>query len=84
MRINKMSKNLRRNRMSNARIQQIVTLLFTYNDMVKSDGIRQFQGVELRKFIERVDKNLDYYETNAMIKSTFYFLKLVVDSWFKK
>ena len=68
--------------MSNARIQQVVTLLYTHKDMVESDGIRRFESEELKKIMNRVDKNYDYYKTNPMIKGTFDFLKLVVDSWF--
>lgn len=83
MAIEGMNKNFRKNRMSNARIQQVVTLLYTHKDMVESDGIKQSEGEELKKIMDRIDKNYDYYSTNPMIKRTFDFLKLVIDSWFK-
>lgn len=83
MAIEGMNKNFRKNRMSNARIQQVVTLLYTHKDMVESDGIKQSEGEELKKIMDRIDKNYDYYSTNPMIKNTFDFLKLVIDSWFK-
>jgi len=82
MTIKGMNTNFRKNRMSNARIQQVVTLLYTHKDMVESDGIKQSESEELKKIMSRVDKNYDYYKTNPMIKGTFDFLKLVVDSWF--
>ena len=82
MAIKEMNTNFRKNRMSNARIQQVVTLLYTHKDMVKSDGLKQSESKELKEIMERVDKNYDYYKTNPMIKGTFDFLKLVVDSWF--
>ena len=78
-----MNTNFRKNRMSNARIQQVVTLLYTHKDMVESEGIKRSESEDLKKIMERVDKNYDYYNTNPMIKGTFDFLKLVVDSWFK-
>ena len=83
MKIKGMNTNFRKNRMSNARIQQVVTLLYTHKDMVESEGIKRSESEDLKKIMERVDKNYDYYNTNPMIKGTFDFLKLVVDSWFK-
>ncbi len=83
MAIEGMSTNFRKNRMSNARIQQVVTLLYTHKDMVESDRIKHSESEELKKIMDRLDKNADYYKTNPMIKGTFDFLKLVVDSWFK-
>lgn len=83
MAIEGMNTNFRKNRMSNARIQQVVTLLYTHKYMVESEGIKQSESLELQKIMDRIDKNYDYYKTNPMIKGTFDFLKLVVDSWFK-
>ena len=83
MKVKGMNTNFRKNRMSNARIQQVVTLLYTHKDMVESEGIKRSESEDLKKIMERVDKNYDYYNTNPMIKGTFDFLKLVVDSWFK-
>ena len=83
MKIKGMNTNFRKNRMSNARIQQVVTLLYTHKDMVESEGIKRSESEDLKKIMGRVDKNYDYYNTNPMIKGTFDFLKLVVDSWFK-
>ena len=83
MKIKGMNTNFRKNRMSNARIQQVVTLLYTHKDMVESEGIKRSESEDLKKIMERVDNNYDYYNTNPMIKGTFDFLKLVVDSWFK-
>ena len=83
MKIKGMNTNFRKNRMSNARIQQVVTLLYTHKDMVESEGIKRSESEDLKKIMERVDKNYDYCNTNPMIKGTFDFLKLIVDSWFK-
>lgn len=62
---------------------EIVPFLYTHKDMVESEGIKRSESEDLKKIMERVDKNYDYYNTNPMIKGTFDFLKLVVDSWFK-
>jgi abortive infection bacteriophage resistance protein len=83
MAIQGMNSNFRKNRMSNARIQQVITLLYMHRIMVESDGIRKSEGEELKKIITRIDKNIDYYSSNQKIKGTLDFLKMVVDSWFQ-
>lgn len=80
--IKNLSSNFRKNRMSNARIQQIVTLLYTYKEIVVSDGLKINASEGLSKVLGRAYKNFDYYKNNPMIKGTFDFLKIVVDSWF--
>lgn len=77
-----MNKMFRKNRMSNARIQQIITLFYMHKTIVESNGIKENESLGVRKVMQRVDKHCDYYETNPVIKGTFNFLKLVVDSWF--
>ena len=83
MMIHDMNSNFRKNRMSNARIQQLVTLLYMQKTMVESDGIIRSESEELQKIMKRIARNYGYYSTNFMIKGTFDFLKLVVDNWFK-
>jgi abortive infection bacteriophage resistance protein len=78
-----MNSNFRKNRMSNARIQQVITLLYMHKIMVESEGIRKSEGEELKRIITRIDKNIDYYNSNQKIKGTLDFLKMVVDSWFQ-
>ena len=51
--------------------------------MVESDGIRKAAEDELQTLMGRVNKHQEYYLSNSMISSTFNFLKLVVDNWFK-
>lgn len=83
MRIKRMNTNFRKNRMSNARIQQIVTLLYMHKIMVGSESIRKTESEELQKIMKRMDRNCGYYESNLMIRGTFDFLKMVVDNWFE-
>lgn len=54
-----------------------------FNIMDESDGIRKAAEDELQKLMGRVNKHQEYYLSNSMISSTFNFLKLVVDNWFK-
>ena len=68
--------------MSNARIQQIVTLLYMHKEIVSSSGVHTEEAKGLHEVMDRAYKNRDYYKNNPMLKSTFDFLKMVVDSWF--
>lgn len=68
--------------MSNARIQQIVTLLYTHRNMVISEGIQAHERQKISDIIRRIGKNYAYYNYNPIIKGSFDFLKLVLDSWF--
>ncbi len=68
--------------MSNARIQQIITLLYVYEEIVTSTGVQDKAVERLRKFEERMIRNLEYYKYNDMIRTNFEFLKLVIDNWY--
>ena len=82
MSIKGMNTNFRKNRMSNARIQQIVTLLYMHKEIVTSEGVHEKESKGLQDVLTRAFKNNDYYKNNPMLKGTFDFLKLVVDSWY--
>lgn len=82
MKISGMSKKFRSLKMSNIRIQQFVTLLYTHKTMVKSNGIIRTQSVSLNKLIARMYKNSTYYNESPLISGTFDFLKLVIDKWY--
>ena len=68
--------------MSNARIQQIITLLYMHKKIVRSEGVALYESGELKKLMRRIDRNSNYYKTNKLVQGTFKFLELIVDSWF--
>lgn len=80
--IESISSNTRRKRMSNARIQQIVTLLFVHKEVITSAGVHYKACCALHELTERINKNQSYYESNALISSSFDFIEKVVDNWF--
>lgn len=82
MRINGVKRNARIRKMKIARIQQIVTFLYVYTDVVKSSGIQDSATEKLACLVARMNEHLDYYETNDMIYSSFVFLETVIDNWF--
>ena len=82
MQIKGVTKTIRKRKMSNARVQQIVTLLYTHKTMVTSQAILEKESEKLNVFSERMLKNMVYYQENDVIKTTFSFLKMVIDNWY--
>ena len=77
------SKMTRKRKMSNIRVQQIATLLYTHKKLVISPGIQKHQSERLHAIISKCFfRNIDYYENNPTIKTTFEFLRKVIDNWF--
>lgn len=77
------SKDIRSRKMSNVRVQQIITLLYTHKKLVTSSGVHKSQCEAINKTIERAFHHIEYYVNNETISTTFNFLKIVIDNWFK-
>lgn len=75
------SKDVAKNRMSNERVRQIVTLLYTHKSIVTSAGVLEKAHKSLYGFQERMMKNISFYNTNDLIRGTFNFLDLIIDNW---
>lgn len=69
-------------KMSNTKIQHIVTLLFAHTYFVASDGVQQHVSRSLQLVTTRMFRNIDYYEKNETISTSFLFIKTVIDKWF--
>lgn len=82
MQMSNMNTNFRKNRMSNARIQQIATLFYVHRSIVTSDGVKYSEAQEMQRVKNRMLRNRQYYDSNSMLTSTFEFLKILIDSWF--
>jgi abortive infection bacteriophage resistance protein len=72
----------RSKKMSNARIQQIVTLLYAHKRIVKSLGVQKRASSNLQELGRRMCKHFDYYQHNDRIQTNFEFLVEVIDGWF--
>lgn len=79
--IDGISKQTRTKKMSNPRIQQIVTLIYTHSLIVTSEGVKEKANELLLEFKERMMKNISYYEKNLMILSSFNFIDKIIDNW---
>ena len=77
------TKAMRKRKMSNIRIQQIITLFYAHNKMVTSVDIKEHQAKELHDLVSaRMFRNIEQYANNDTITTTFSFLKKVVDKWY--
>lgn len=76
-------KETRDKKCKNETIRQIVTLLYAYKNIVTSDGVYRHKCEELHQLTERMFSDIDLYEKNLAIKTTFEFLKKIIDNWFK-
>lgn len=81
-RIPGVTKTSRQKKMSNARVQQIVTLLYAHKKFVTSEGVHKHQCEVLHEVVDRMFRNISYYVNNPKILTTFEFVKLVIDNWF--
>lgn len=80
--VNEISVGYCKNRMSNARIQEIVTLFYTYRTMVVSDALREHGSLGIRAVSSRMNEHKEYYKDNQIVSGTFSFLETLIDKWF--
>jgi len=76
------TKDIRKRKMSNLRIQQIVTLMYAHKLLVTSKGVQENQSIVLNELAIRMIRNRNYYTNNEMILTTFDFLETIIDTWF--
>lgn len=68
-------------KMSNERLQQISTALYLHHSSA-SDGVVAAKGDQLRYIVKRMYRNIEYYEKNDVVKSSFSFFKQAIDAWY--
>lgn len=73
------SSNQRKKKLSNARINQIVHLLYLYDTIVKSPNTR---GIRISELLGLMDKRMvvhgDYFEGNDILSTTYDFFKKII------
>lgn len=73
----------RRKRMKVPVVHDFAALLFVFDEVVNSKGIRQNTVDVLDEFVERCLRHKDYFAKNDAIKSNFIFAQKLIDN-FKK
>ena len=79
-----LSATSRRKKMTNDRIREIITLMYTHKELVSSEGVHNKTSVKLHEFVSRMNKNKDYYKDNSLIFTSFDFIEKVIDFWFSE
>ena len=82
MKIPNITKSQRSKRMSNLRIQQIISLFYAHKTFVTSSGVRDKECRKIRELSARFFKHFDYYDRNPLIQASFNFIKTIIDGWF--
>lgn len=73
----------RKKKMNNPVIHDLVVLIYVFNNSVVSKDIIKYTMRELKEFLDiRAVKNKSYFEKNEIIKSTYNFVKKVVDYFY--
>lgn len=78
----RVSKKTFKSCMSNARLQAIVTLLYTHKKVVTSEGVHKKMCSLLQEFKDRMFVNADYYSKNPLIATSFKFISDIIDIWY--
>ncbi len=79
-----LSANSRRKKMTNDRIRELVTLLYTHKVLVSSTGVHNKTMLKLKEFCSRMNKNRNYYKSNNLIETSFDFIEKVIDFWYQE
>ena len=77
------SKDIRHNKLCNSSIRQITYTLYLFNEIVTSDGIKQYVCEEINKlFYGRFILHKNYYVNNEQLKSVYnYFYKIISNNF---
>lgn len=80
---NIISSSTRKAKEKNVRMRQIITLLYSHQHFVSSDGVLLHTKIVLSDLVERMNTNISYYKGNDTITSTFGFIGKLVDIYYK-
>ena len=77
--------DVRKRRMSNPIINDFVVTLYVFNNIVTSNEIKRHSMNKLKNMIDnRFTRNKEYFEKNQVIISYYYFIKIIVDYFYYK
>ena len=83
--IDGISSDIRKRRMSNPIVNDFVVTLYVFNNVVKSEQIKKHSMEELKMLIDnRFIRNKSYFEKNQLIVSYYRFIKIIVDYFYSK
>ena len=77
-----LTKGVRIKKMKNERIQQLVTLFYTYQATRAQGASRALTQQKLALFVNRLNMHSAYFSGNDLLSSTFSFLLAIIDKWY--
>lgn len=79
--ISTIKRGQRKAKLSNDRLQQITTSLYLHK-VLALDGVHENRAKLLDKFLQRMNKHIDYYKGNDQITSSFEYITKIINAWF--
>ena len=76
------SKKIRDNKLSNTRMQQLISLLYLDKNIVTSKGVLKYQSEMLIELKKRIEHKIFYYDTNELVQTNLKFLNNIIDKWY--
>lgn len=76
------SKKIRDNKLSNARMKQLVTLLYLNRKITTSKGVLKHQTELLQYLKNRIERHINLYDKNELVQSNLLFLIKIIDNWY--
>lgn len=73
------SKHTRKKRLENQRIHDLSALLYCHSTYMLSSGVRKKRNDELQLIMQRIKKNIHYYNKNQLLQSIFDYIHKLVD-----
>lgn len=80
--IEALPKTFRRQKLGCERLRQLVTLLYAHRAIVTSDSLHQREAERLQALSARMHAHDDYYSEQDLIRTSFAFLRVVIDNWY--
>lgn len=81
--VHSISQGVRKRKLSNDRIRQIITLLYLYSYYIESNGLKKHRSAVLHEVVfRRYSEHTDYYRSAEPIETTFDFLQKAIDFWY--
>ena len=76
---------MRIKKLSNSRIKQITYVLYMFNEIVTSDGIKENVINEINDlFYNRIIYHKEYYNNNELLKSVYAYFEKIIEKFYKK
>ena len=78
-------KENRDNKLKNSRIRQITYILYLFNIIVSSNGVKRNVNYEISKlFYGRIILNRKYYTNNELLKSIYQYFDKIIEKNYKE